>query len=262
MVTMDRQRHQERKYNNSSFAAEIRKDNAAIIQHFIGSESEAQQFGFQGMFYPYYHYEITRVLNGNMAKIPADDIQLAYYYALKLSQLPKPTERNVHLYWAAAAQCWRDPESTSRMLDLHMMFGDFNRQPDFTADFESISSGYRFCTLSQSYTSNFGQREKRARFQEFADNPSVMARVRTLLRVVYDHQMLVGGMLIVLLLDDATESKATLQALHSPSLSASDVWWLGSYYKDFQQTEANQALLRELYAKYPTEWVDEYQSAL
>jgi HKD family nuclease len=46
---------------------------------------------------------------------------------------------------------------------------------------------------------------------------------------------------------------------HLSQLNQKQVWILGSFYKDFTQTESHHLLLSDLYNKYPKVWIDEYQ---
>ncbi|WBX77151.1 hypothetical protein PG911_02505 [Tenacibaculum ovolyticum] len=53
--------------------------------------------------------------------------------------------------------------------------------------------------------------------------------------------------------------KKALLNLHKKELKNTQVWLLGSFYKDFQSEEINKPVLIDLYNKFPKEWIDEYQ---
>lgn len=64
---------------------------------------------------------------------------------------------------------------------------------------------------------------------------------------------------MLLLLSDEKESKETLSKLQKQQLSSHLVWVLGTFYKDFQNMEANKEVLDDLYEKFPHKWINEFQ---
>lgn len=257
---------QETLYGNLNFAAEIKKDNIGIIKHFIASEKEAYENNFQGQFYPSYHYEINRVMSTKMLKISDEDIYLAFYYQLKLGNIYKPLEKHYNLFLKAVAHNIEDNDLENTFLSadiLYLLFGIKNNE-NSDSIYDVLYNDYvdllKFTGLCNSYTTYPNLRKKHARFSPpFLNNKILVNRIKNGFDYYFKSSFLTAGSLVLLLLDTNTESKTVLLDLHKSNLTNTNVWFLGSFYMDFKKTEANKQLLKDLYSKYPKEWIDEYQ---
>lgn len=256
---------QNKLYSNLNFAAEIKKNNIEIIKHFIASEKEAYEKNFQGQFYPSFHYEISRVMSTKMSKIDDEDIYLAYYYQLKLGNIYKPLEKHFPLFLKAVAHNIDDNDLDNTFLSadiLYLLFGIKNNEnADSVYDlcYNDFTDFLKFTGLCNSYTTYPNLRKKRARFTHFLNNKALINRIKNGFDYYFKSSFLTAGSLVLLLLDTNNSAKKVLYSLHKTDLKNTDVWFLGSFYKDFKKTDSNKELLKDLYASYPKEWIDEYQ---
>jgi len=256
---------QETLYGNLNFAAGIKKDNIGIITHFIASEKEAYENNFQGQFYPSYHHEINSVMSTKMLKIPDENIFLAFYYRLKLGIIDKPLEKHFSLFLKAVAHNIADNDLENTYLDatqLYILFGIKNNENSdavYDVIYEDYMGLLKFLNLCSAYTTYPNLRKKKLRFAPFLENPILMNRIREGVSFYFESDFVTAGSLVLLLLDANSASKDSLRNLQDTALKNDAVWLLGSFYKDFQETKANKALLKDLYSKYPKEWIEEYQ---
>lgn len=252
-------------YGNLNFAAAIKKDNVSIIKYFIASEKEAYENNFQGQFYPSYHYEINRVMSSKMSKIDDEDIYLAFYYQLKLGNIYKPLEKHYSLFLKAVAHNIDDNDLDNTFLNathLYFLFGiknNENADSVYDTTYEDYIETLKFISLCGSYTTFPNLRKKRARFIPFLENETIISRIKNELPLYFKSDFMTSGSLVLLLLDTNKSSKEVLYNLHKLNLKNTDVWLLGSFYKDFKKSDTNKKLLKDLYATYPKEWIDEYQ---
>ncbi|QWX84827.1 hypothetical protein H0I23_04075 [Cellulophaga sp. HaHaR_3_176] len=256
---------QETLYGNLNFAVAIKKDNVGIIKHFIASEKEAYENNFQGQFYPSYHNEINRVMSTKMLKISDEDIFLAFYYRLKLGIIDKPIEKHFSLFLKAVEHNITDNDLENTYLDaaqLYLLFGIKNNEnSDAVNDviYEDYIELLKFLNLCSTYNTYPNLRKKSIRFLPFLENEILMRRITEGFSFYYGSTFIAAGSLVLLLLDTKKDSKNVLLDLHKNDLTNTNVWLLGSFYEDFQKTEINKSLLKDLYNKYPKEWIDEYQ---
>lgn len=256
---------QEKRYRNLDFAVQIKKDNLALLEHFIESEKEAREHHFQGQFFPFYHYEIDRVMKTKMAKIPDEIIHLAYYYRLKLGTIDKPLPQYFSLFLQAVEKNIVDNDWDNSYLSadkIYLLFGITNSDEAknvHNITHEEYASLLDFLILCSNYTNFPNLRKKAIRFLPFLENTTLMKRIHEGFSLHFDSNFKTAGSLVVLLLDTKQSSKDILFSFHQNKLENTTVWLLGSFYKDFQKTDLNKHLLKDLYERYPKEWIDEYQ---
>lgn len=256
---------QEKRYKNLNFSVAIKKDNIGIIKNFIESEKEAYEYGFQGVFYPLYHDVLQRVLNTKMTRISEEDIFLAYYYRLKLGIADKTTDRNYSLLLNAVKKIHDEKSRTVHGLSsacLYLLFG-ISDGVNFSMiegnDYQTYSNILAFKTLCNSYFNFPGLRNKSKRFSIFLNDSILMDRIRKGFQSFFERDFVSSGSLVLLLLDTEQKSKESLLQLHKNNLTNKQVWFLGSFYKGFQDSDVNKKILEDLYLIYPKIWVDEYQ---
>ncbi|MCT4699252.1 hypothetical protein [Tenacibaculum haliotis] len=258
-------KQQEKRYNNLNFAVAIKKDNNGIIQNFIDSEEEARLHDFQGQFYPSFHYEINRVMKTKMTKISQKNIYLAYYYRIKLGIWDVPSKLNFPLFLAAVEKNILDNDMDKTYVSASKMYllFDFKNNSDLpkiaTLSYEDYIASIKFLNLSNSYLCYPNLRKKRIRFAPFLSNKLLLTRIKNGLYFYLDSDFETAASLVLLLLDTNETSKKALLNLHKKELKNTQVWLLGSFYKDFQSEEINKPVLIDLYDKFPKEWIDEYQ---
>jgi hypothetical protein len=250
---------QETLYDNLNFAAAIKKDNIGIIIHFVASEKEAYENNFQGQFYPLYHYEINSVMSTKMLKISDEDIFLAFYYRLKLGIIDKPTEKHFSLFLKAVSHNIADNDLENTYLNATHLYILFciknNENSDAVHDvtYEDYIGLLKFLNLCSTYTTYPNLRKKKVRFALFLEHAILMNRIRKGIAFYFESDFVTAGSLVLLLLDANSGSKDSLRNLQDTALKNDAVWFLGSFDKDFQNTGANEALLKNLYRKYPIE---------
>ncbi|ADV50448.1 hypothetical protein Celal_3174 [Cellulophaga algicola DSM 14237] len=256
---------QEALYRNLNFAVAIKKDKVGLITHFIASEKEARENDFQGQFYPSYHYEIDKVMNTKMLKILDEDIFSAFYYRLKLGIIDKPSEKHFSLFLKAVAHNIADNDLENTFLSgtkMYLLFGIKNNENSdavYDVIYEDYIAILKFLNLCSTYTAYPNLRKKKDRFLPFLDNAILITRIKEGISFYFESNFVTAGSLVLLLLATDKTSKDKLRNLNDSALKNDDVWLLGSFYKDFQQTEANKELLNNLYSKFSKEWIDEYQ---
>lgn len=264
-MSTNRLKKQEKRYENLDFAVQIKKDNLGILKHFIESEKEAHEHDFQGQFYPSYHYEINRVMSTKMTKIPDEIIHLAFYYRLKLGTLDKPLPQHFSLFLNAVEKNIADNNLDKSYLSaykIYLLFGVMNSADAKNVHhitYEAYTNSLHFLAISNSYTSFPNLRKKHIRFLPFIENKTLMQRIYEGISSYFNSDFTTAGSLVLLLLDTQQASKDVLFALHKNKLENTTVWLLGSFYKDFQNTNINKQILKNLYDLYPKEWIDEYQ---
>lgn len=251
-------------------------DRKETIRHFIESEDVAKKYVFQGKFYPMAHYEIAKILKTKMKGFDENEIVKTLYHTIRLGNLYTIDEVNYPHLQTAMALLVPDLEESKYLVcainrqTVYLLFEVLNEQ-----DIDNIKktnySEYRgildFIAQSNSYSHLPGMRKSYNKFIIFLENKLLLERVKKAVILFSSnkfHQQIGNnfrylGLIILLLLSEEKASKEALLQLHKQVLSAHLVWLLGTFYKDFQNTQANKELLIDLYEKFPHDWIDKFQ---
>lgn len=251
-------------------------DKKETIRHFIESEDAAKKYVFQGRFYYMAHYEIAKILKTKMKGFDENDITKTLYHTLRLGNLYKIDEINYPYLQKAMILLLPDlEESKYQICDMNkhiafLLFEILNEKDQDNVCKTSYKDYLKirdFIWKATHYVDLFGMRKNKEKFIVFLENKLLVERVQKavlLFAANKFHQNIepnfyFAASILLLLLNDENESKETLLQLHKQELSGHLVWVLGTFYKDFQNTEANKQLLINLYETFPHDWIDEYQ---
>lgn len=261
---------QVKKYENLDFIVATKKNKKDTIKYFIESEDNALLYKFQGLIYPEFHYELSHIVSSKMSGFTDDEILNSYYHLLRLGSWFKPNETNFELYKKAVERIVPDLEANAynvchlNRYHAYLILGVLNKNDTYkitSLSYDVFIEQREFVLKCGQFTHYSGMRKKRLKFIPFLRNKLIMERIRTGIKLFtsYKYKMTIGASITIMLLDENKISKETLINLHQEQLPNHFVWVLGSFYKEFQDTEDNKNLLVDLYAKYPKEWLDEYQ---
>lgn len=272
----DRLCEEQNKYYDKFDFSKAFSDQKKVIRHFIESEDVAKEYVFQGKFYPMAHYEIAKILKTKMKGLDEDEIIKTLYHTLRLGNLYKIDEVNYPYLQKAMTLLLSDLESSKYLIchmDRQIAFLLFEVLNENNADnikktnYKEYSEIRKFIEKSNSYVDFFRMRKNSEKFIVFLDDELLLERVKkaVLLFSVNEYHNKTGAnfyywaCVLLLILSGKEDSKIALLQLHKQDLSSHLVWVLGTFYKDFQNTEANKELLKNLYETFPHNWIDEYQ---
>ncbi|GGF21415.1 hypothetical protein [Flavobacterium limi] len=269
--------HEQREIYDKMDFRRVLADKKATIRHFIESEDVAKQYHFQGRFYYMAHYEIAKILKTKMKGFDENDIIKTLYHTLRLGNLYKIDEINYPYLQKAMTLLLPDlEESKYQVCDMNrqiafLLFEVLNENDQdfiYKSSYKDYSEIRDFIGKANSYVDLFSMRKNKEKFIVFLENKLLLERVRkaVLLFTANEFHQNTGAnfyffaCVLLLLLSEEKESKKTLLKLHKQEeLSGHLVWVLGTFYKDFQNTEENKQLLINLYETFPDDWIDEYQ---
>lgn len=251
-------------------------DRRETIRHFIESEDVAKKYVFQGRFFYMAHYEIAKILKTKMKGFDENEIVKTLYHTLRLGNLYKIDEVNYpHLQTAMTLLVPDLEESKYHVCEInkqvaYLLFEVLNEKDIDNikkTNYKEYSGILDFIAQSNSYSYLPGMRKSYNKFIIFLENKLLLERAKKAVILFSPnkfHQNIGNnfhylGLIILLLLSEEKASKETLLQLHKQVLSGHLVWLLGTFYKDFQNTQANKELLIDLYEKFPNDWVDEFQ---
>ncbi|MDQ5930387.1 MAG: hypothetical protein QG594_2175 [Bacteroidota bacterium] len=251
-------------------------DKKETIRHFIESEDAAKHYIFQGRFYCMAHYEIAKLLKTKMKGFDDIDIIKTLYHTLRLGNLYKIDEINYPYLQKAMTLVLPDLEESRYQvcnMNKHVAFLLFevlneNDQDNiYKTSYKDYSEIRDFIWKATCYVDLFSMRKNKEKFRIFLENKLLVERVQkatllfsaTKFHQNVGHNFYFAACILLLLLNDEKESKETLLQLHKQKLSGHLVWVLGTFYKDFQNTETNKELLINLYETFPHDWINEYQ---
>ncbi|MDE1207668.1 hypothetical protein [Tenacibaculum larymnensis] len=237
-----------------------------IINYFIDSENEALKYQFQGHFYPMWHYEIKDVLSKTLKGMEAEKMIDTYFHLARLnkfikvkennySYLLKGVEKSLHLLGKGYHI------STSKPSTIFLLFGVTSSNTSaklYDTDYTEYLNAFNFFTKINSYTS-YPSLRKKLKPELYLKDSLLLKRAQKMTSFFNDFDFNTAGALVLLLADTSISSKQVLLKYHTTDLDRNIVWLIGSFYKDFNTTEANAQLLKNLYNHYPSEWVDDYE---
>ncbi|MGG6230739.1 hypothetical protein [Tenacibaculum sp. SDUM215027] len=240
-----------------------------IIDLFIESENEALQHEFQGKFYPARHYDINATLTKALKGIEKQKIIDACFHSSRLGNIIKVKENNYPLFLKGVEKALSsigkgyniNVLKPSKVFFLFGVSTPNDIENLYNTKYTEFLETLKFVTKVNSYTSYPSLRRK-LKAKSFLENPILLKRAQKMIPFFNQFNFETAGALVLLLIDSSETSKQVLLEYHNKNLPRKTVWILGSFYKDFNTSEANKLLLNNLYSKYPTEWIDEYYNAV
>lgn len=254
---------QEKKYQSVG-----KLTTSKIIDLFIESENEALHHKFQGQFYPSRHYDISATLTKALKGIDKQKIIDVYFHASRLGIIAKVKENNYPFFLKGIEKTLSSLGegyniNVLRPSTVYLLFG-VNSLNDienlYNTKYNEFLENLKFVIKVNSYTSYPSLRRK-LKATLFLENPMLLRRAQKATPFFNDFNFETAGALVLLLVDSSKTSKQVLLEYHNADLPRETVWTLGSFYKDFSNTEANKLLLKDLYKKYPKEWTDKYYNS-
>lgn len=263
-VSDKKQEEQEEFYDKLSIEGLEPKE---LVRHLVKSETEAQEFEFQGQFYPGAFFTLKKLIGSAMKDLSEEEVADVFYYTLKLNDISPFKEKHYPVFLASVEKllpafnsgnyyrCHLDHNKLFLLLgiegekDIAMM-----RETPFL-EFNLI---LKFINKAWSFSNYPNMRKKHKSLQEFANSKLLMERVRRSVHLFNEFNHLSAASLILLLMDHEISSKNVLLKYHTTDLPRETVWLLGSFYKDFSQSIDNKELQEDLKNKYPIEWIEEY----
>jgi len=257
-------------YENLDFIRATKKDEKATIKYFIESEENALEHKIQGFVYPQFHYELAAIAKSTMRNFDDEEIENTFFHLLRLRSWFKPHKNNFATYKKAFARITEILEGEEyhvchlNRYAAYLVFEVLNstdKEKIEQVTYEEFIALRKFVLKVSTYTNYPGMQKKKGQFLPFLENEVLMNRARNSIQLfqTYTHKMTIGGVLMLLLLDENEASKDALIQLHHKKQSRKLVWVLGSFYKAFQETKANQFILKNLYANFPKEWITTYE---
>ncbi|MDR7212061.1 hypothetical protein [Flavobacterium piscis] len=273
----DRLCEEQSKYYDKLDYHKVFSDKKEVIRHFIESEDVAKEYVFQGKFYPMAHYEIAKILKTKMKGFDENEIVKTLYHTLRLGTLYKIDEVNYPHLQKAMTLLLPDLETSKfRVCGMNRQLAYLLFEVVNEKDIDQIQkTNYTEYTAIKEFileVSNYNQfyenlLDKHKKFNCFLNDTLLLKRVKKAVIIFSEnkfHQNIgpnfyFAACVLLLLLSEEEESKQTLLQLHQKKISNHLVWVLGTFYKDFQNTEANKKLLINLYEIFPHDWINEYQ---
>ncbi len=255
---------QEKKYQSVG-----KLTTSKIIDLFIESENEALLHKFQGQFYPYRHYDINATLTKALKGIDKQKIVDAYFHASRLGIITKVKENNYLLFLKGIEKTLSSLGegyniNVLRPSTVYLLFG-VNSLNDienlYNTKYNEFLENLKFVTKVNSYTS-YPSLRKKLKVTHFFENTTLLKRAQKMTPFFNEFNFETAGALVLLLVDSSETSKKVLFEYHNTDLPRETAWTLGSFYKDFSNSEANKLLLKDLYKKYPVEWIDKYYNSI
>lgn len=251
-------------------------DKKEVIRHFIESEDEAKEYVFQGKFYPMAHYEIIKIVKTKMTAFDENEIVKTFYHSLRLGCLYKIDEVNYHCLQTAMALLLPDLEASEYKVctmdrnKAYLLFEVVNENDRYEiqkTNYKEYAAIREFVLETDGYQYYEDLLGKHKKFNRFIDDTLLLERIKKAVIIFSEnkfHQSIGPNFcflacVLLLLLSDEKESKEALLKLHQQDLSKHLVWVLGTSYKKFQNTSANNEVLIDLYQKYSANLIDEYQ---
>jgi len=240
-----------------------------LIDHFLSCQRESLEFNFDekfmapsgyGLYYP------TKLIGSAMKGIPDDTIVEMFYHMIRNNRLPKFKKQFYPHYLKAFQQVLpdllKDDFYRCRLpLNKAQLLFDATRESESEkaeqTSFEEYETIFGFITKAWSYTAYPYMRKKREKLAPYVANALLMSRIRKNIAASGEFDFTTAAMLVLLLLDQDQASKEALLNWHKQSPDRSLVWILGSFYRDFQNTPENKAVLANLYATFPADWIDQ-----
>ncbi|PXY46996.1 hypothetical protein [Flavobacterium hydrophilum] len=266
---------QKKIYDKMDFS-KVFADKKETIRHFIESEDLAKEYVFQGRFYCMAHYEIAKILKTKMKGFEENEIVKTLYHTLRHGNFYKIDGIN-YPYLQKALTLLLDEFEESKYLVcqmdklmVYLLFEVLNSNDQdyiYKTSYKDYSEIRDFIWKSHSYRDLFNMRKNAGKFIVFLENKLLVERAKKavlLFSANKFHQNIgpnfyFAACILLLLLSDEKESKETFLQLHKQELAGHLVWVLGTFYKDFQNIEANNDLLLNLYETYSHDLIDEYQ---
>ncbi|REH44473.1 hypothetical protein C7448_1115 [Tenacibaculum gallaicum] len=240
-----------------------------IIDLFVESENEALRHEFQGKFYPARHYDINATLTKALKGIEKQKIIDACFHSSRLGNIIKVKENNYPLFLKGVEKALSsigkgyniNVLKPSKVFLLFGVSSPNNIENLYNTKYTEFLETLKFATKVNSYTS-YPSLRKRLKAIKFLENPVLLKRAQKMTPFFNQFNFETAGALVLLLVDSSETSKQVLFEYQNKNLPRETVWILGSFYKDFKTSEANKLLLKDLYNKYSTEWIDEYYNAV
>jgi hypothetical protein len=244
--------------------------NPEIITHFVESETIAQKYQFQGKFYSGAYFKIKKIVKTTMKDIPEEMRVKAFFFLILFDDF-FPIHKKNHSCFLEAVQrtlpIIAEDNYINRNIkfNIYLLFGISEEEIKAGSmeknSYEEFESIWKFIDKAKSYSAYPYMRNKKEKFAPFLDNEILMSRIRSGFSRYEIFNFVKAASFILLLMDKEKESKNILFEMHTKDLSPDKVWLLGSFYKDFQDTDEQIHLLEDLYSRYPKEWIDEYQES-
>lgn len=254
-------------------------DKKETIRHFIESEDLANEYMFQGRFFYMANYEIAKIVKTKMKGSEENEIVKTLYHTLRHGNFYKIDEINYPYLQNALTLLLRGFEESKQLVCqikkqvIYLLFEVLNENYQdniYKTTYKDYSEIRDFISKSHCYKDLFSMRKNSCKFNIFLENKLLLERAKKAVLLFSSnkfHQTIgpnfyFAGCILLLLLSDEKESKETLSKLHKQQLSSHLVWVLGTFYKYFQNTEANKEVLADLYEKFPDEWINEFQKKI
>ena len=242
--------------------------NAEILLHFIESEDEAYKYNFQGLFYPGAYFVIKKIIKTTLKGVEPQIIVDTFFHLIMHLNLFSFHKNHFPYFIEAFKKYYQIEKEKSYRNNLlayyfYLLF-EVNEKTDIEKielevaydEFESIR---KFIGKAISYSAYPYMRKKRDKIEPFLENNILLSRIQKGILNYHEFDKVMAASLILLLMDTSTDSKDVLINWNRKNLNVKEVWLLASFYKDFQDTEANKNILEDLYSKYPSDWIDVYQ---
>ena len=251
-----------------------------IFSYIIKSEVESMQSHSQGDFYwrIQFHPHFKKVIGSSLKGVNDELIVNTFYHCLRNNDIFKFNKKHFPLFLRAFEKLLPDLAENAPyicgfsryhaflLFDVKNISDNTNLMKSSYDDFSKILS---FIKKANVFTNFPNIRKKHLVFDPYFDNSVLMDRIRRAVKYYSDYtngkrfsvgsSMTIASSIVLLLKDSNETSKEPLFDWQQQKLSRELVWLLGSFYKDFQETNENKSLLKDLYKIYPKEWVDEYK---
>jgi hypothetical protein len=243
--------------------------SSEIVAHLAKSEEEGMKYDFQPAFSNIAYSVIRKLAGSAMKDLTQAEVETLFYYLSIQRQMFKFKEKHYPAYLNAMERAcfyFSDKDgiyafSFWQQAILLLGVEARNRDKLKTTSFEDFEVIRRFIDKASLFTNYPGMRKKHASFDVFMHNEVLLERVRQVAPMLFEYMSLLSaGCLTLLLKDSDPQSKQALSDLHATALTRDRVWKLGSFYKDFRDTDANRQLLEDLYKQYDKDWIDEYSN--
>lgn len=249
--------------HNIDFRLKIKDDKKAIIKYFIETEEVAKKYHFQGAIHPSFTKELKKIAESEMSNYSEDESFKTFYHLIRLHTLFKPSQKKYPLYQKAYKELIPDIGSLNYYecsideFEAYLFFELQKGKNTFgKTNYQEFLQIRKFIFKTHSYQSYPAFRENKEKFRPLLDCLVLIKRIQNGLSSFITNNRLCAGAITLLLLDENQDSKITLKSLHTKDQDEEIIDFIAQFYKAHQNSKANIDLLKDLYQKYPKEWID------
>lgn len=242
-------------------------EKSALVRAFIANEEQAFNADEQGKFYPSNHHHLKEILKSIPGDLTDEEIAAMYYHLLRLGNLLTVKEKHYPLLQQAYLRLlpvleMSYPRNMFHRLEMMFLFNT-SEEGIVQTGYEDYQRYREVIMQCNKYTNLPGMRSKPAKFQPYAEDEVIVARIiDALQRIGFQHNgplvsnFTFWGFIFILLLNKSEAALSAVTAFIQTDLpeKRSNVWILGSFLKAMKM----KTQLDLLYASFPVEWTDEY----